>query len=107
MLQDIRDERDKDKDYVKNLKFSIVKYGNMQSSLGFTAKDMIGNKFVKEESSETTLRRPPNFNMTKSVDMSGGHNTIYDDTGRHTKKRIENHILLEKAKRMIAKNNKL
>ena len=65
---------------------------------------MIGTKFVKDESGEMSLKRPANYNMTKSVDM-GTQNTIYDDTGRNAQS-MKVHRLLDKAKRVIANENK-
>jgi len=44
---------------------------------------MIGEKFVGDLGEGSSLKRPANFNMSKTLDGSFAANTIYDDTGRN------------------------
>jgi len=39
----------------------------MQSSLGFSAKDMMGGRFVGDEN-DSRMKRPANYNMSKTID---------------------------------------
>ena len=57
-LDDLRRIRNDDKDYQKNLKFSLKVYGNMQSSLGFSAQDMLGERFAGDMGVGATARKP-------------------------------------------------
>ena len=44
---------------------------------------MIGEKFVGDLGDGTSMKRPANFNMSKTIDGQSGANNIYDDTGRN------------------------
>ena len=64
----MRNERDISKDYQKNLKFAIKVYGNMQSSLGFSAKEMIGSRFVGDMGVGAHARKPSSYMMSSKMD---------------------------------------
>ena len=58
---EIRNERDATKEYAKDLKFAVMKYGDKMSSLGFSAKEMIGEKFVGNMGEGNPARESNNF----------------------------------------------
>lgn len=105
-LKDIRKERDMDKTYRKQREVALKKYGHMRSSLGFAAANMLGITGEQEIISSGIHTRPANFIMSKQQEnQQNASDTIYDDTGRGLQT-LKVHKLLEKAKMVIAHENK-
>lgn len=105
-LKEIRKDRDQDKTYRKQKEIALKKYGHMRSSLGFAAASMLGITGEQEIISSGIHTRPANFIMSKQQEnQKYSSDTIYDDTGRGLQT-LKVHKLLEKAKQVIAHENK-
>jgi len=78
----------------------------MQSSLGFSAKEMIGSRFVGDMGEGAQTRKSSNYMMSSKMDAhSQMQCSIYDDTGRsHQTMKVNR--LLDRAKKVIANDTK-
>ena len=78
----------------------------MQSSLGFSAKEMIGSRFVGDMGEGAQLRKPSSYMMSSKIDAhSQMQNSMYDDTGRNHQT-IKVNRLLDRAKKVMANDYK-
>jgi len=82
-----------------------MKYGSMKSSLGFAATSLLGLDF--EDVPTTGMHtKPSSYKMSKQGDERDNMTQpFYDDTGRG-KQSAKVHNLLQKAKLVIARENK-
>lgn len=81
-----------------------MKYGTMQSSLGFAATSLLGLDFA-DMGATGMHTKPASYKMSKQGDEKDLANTFYDDTGRGLQS-LKVQRLLDRAKKVIARDNK-
>ena len=105
-LAEIRAERDVDKTYKKLRDTALKKFGHMRSSLGFSGAAMLGITAEDDSQRPGAHTQPQGFMMQKQQDQNQSLNsTMYDDTGRGLRT-MEVQRLLDKAKQVIARDNR-
>mmetsp|Transcript_7833 Transcript_7833/g.12137 ORF Transcript_7833/g.12137 Transcript_7833/m.12137 type:complete len:121 (-) Transcript_7833:526-888(-) len=69
-LSDVRQDRDSDRTYKKQAQIAAMKYGNMQSSLGFGGAALLGLDFEMQGMtvSSGVHTKPSSYKMSKQQD---------------------------------------
>ncbi len=69
-LQDVRQDRDSDRTYKKQAQIAAMRYGNMQSSLGFGGAALLGLDFEMQgmTMSSGVHTKPASYKMSKQQD---------------------------------------